>query len=187
MQTNILSLSSSEFLKTKIKPGWLKENESIKPPHYSPETFKLYTTWLYFCRIPVHNSNEDEDDKDKHVAEFRDLAAAYVLGEFLLDDQFKNCVIDTMFEKLKRSHEGAFLDAAPDMAAVIYTGTPEGSPARKAVVDVLGYSDDEAQLRKILPQLPNEFHCDLTIAFAAERRAKLLHKMKLRRCDYHQH
>jgi hypothetical protein len=110
-----------------------------------------------------------------------------VLGEDLVDDEFKNFVIDSLLRKLRGSHGDAFWDAAPKMISTIYAGTPEGSPARKLMADIFAYGVDGHQMAKLIPQLPQAFHFDLMISFATGRKAKPFPEVRLRRCDYHQH
>jgi hypothetical protein len=62
---------------------------------------------------------------------FVQLARAYVLGEKLIDAKFKNAIIDTFVAvgaKTRYNPIGECVD-------ILYEGTPEGSPARKMVVD----------------------------------------------------
>jgi hypothetical protein len=179
--------SSSGFLRAKLKPEWHEENGAVKLPDHSAAAFDIYVKWLYCRAIHLSESKDNEEDQYPHVSEFNLLAATFVLGEALLDDEFKNAVISTLLDKVRGPHGGAFFDSYNEMAKVIYEATPTGSPARKFIVDVFKSSANGAQTSKAIEELPHEFHRELTIAFATDRTAESLPKINLKRCDYHHH
>ena len=180
--------SSSEFLKAKLKSEWLEENGAVKLPDHSAASFDIYVKWLYCRNISLSESNDhDDENDDAHASDFGLLAAAFILGDALLDDAFKDAVISALLDKVRSAHWIGFFDSFTEMAKMIYEATPTASPARKFIVDVFKSSADGPRTSRAIEELPRDFHCDLTIAFATDRVAKPLSKISLKRCDYHHH
>jgi hypothetical protein len=85
---------------------------------------------------------------------FVELARAYVLGEKPIDVKFKNAIIDTFVAV------GTAMGYNPigERVDILYEGTPEGSPARKLVVDACGNMPMIAQTGlKSLRNVPRSF------------------------------
>ena len=180
--------SSSEFLKAKLKSEWLEENGAVKLPDHSAASFDIYVKWLYCRNISLSESNDhDDENDDAHASDFGLLAAAFILGDALLDDAFKDAVISALLDKVRAANWIGFFDSFTEMAKKIYEATPTASPARKFIVDVFKSSADGPRTSKAINELPHDFHCALTLAFATDRAAKSLPKITLKRCDYHRH
>jgi hypothetical protein len=117
-------LSSSPFLHAARKPEWTEGREK-KPIDLSDEdlfTFNIYAQWLYSHNLP------------RFLGPLR-LGNLYVLGEKLMHDEFQNSVVDEFISNAEIYGEVP----QGDTINVIYEGTPEGSPARRLMVDLWCY------------------------------------------------
>jgi hypothetical protein len=125
-------LSSSPFLHNASKPAWTEGREK-KPIDLSDEdslTFDIYAQWLY-----SHNLL-------RFMGALR-LAKLYVLGEKLMHDEFQNSVIDGLINNADGYRE----IPQGETVNIIYQGTPEGSPARRLMVDLCCYLMREKESR----------------------------------------
>lgn len=142
------------------------------------EVFSVYATWLYtnnFCIL----DNESR-------AQCRLLTKAYVFGEKVIDNAFKDAIIDSIVvsARVTRTFPGHLA------VARIYDGTPPGSPARKLMVDMhvwdghAGWIDLEN-----LEIFNKEFLADLSVALLTQRSkptSKTPYDVK-NSCAYHSH
>ena len=89
----------------------------------------------------------------------------------------------------------SFLDCMGDLVIIIYDGTPDGSPARKFLVD-LGKSLEHGQLSKMRGELHADFTFDLALAGAKadtqgadsrKRKRQPIPTIKEGLCDYYEH
>lgn len=151
---------ASEFFASAVKEEWKEgQKQRIPLPDDSASVVDLYLQWLYTRRIIIREGlveeqkvakeeKEDEEEggekkeeegeeegKDGH--EFDVLTGAFVFGEKVQDGDFKDAVVDALIHTV----------AAPDEKGVrwyptaqsvdrAYTGTPEGSPIRRLLVDM---------------------------------------------------
>ncbi|KAF1956607.1 hypothetical protein CC80DRAFT_388505, partial [Byssothecium circinans] len=121
--------SSSDFFKKALKPSRTSpypEPDTVELPTDTVETVELYTNWLYFKNIPA-SRKAHWFLRNHKVSEFTALVQAFVFGEKVMDSQFKEAVLFNI-EKIVTRDNSKF-PSAEDMA-VLYKGTPEGSPAR---------------------------------------------------------
>ncbi|KAF2130154.1 hypothetical protein P153DRAFT_315864 [Dothidotthia symphoricarpi CBS 119687] len=115
--------SSSEFFKNAMKPEW--RTDLTKPINLSnerPDTFEQYSRWLYTRRIVTTTNSR---------VTYVDLAHLYVLGEKILDKEFKDAVIHATID---RKMQGGNHPSASTIK-ILYEGTPANSPARRLMID----------------------------------------------------
>lgn len=105
------------------EPIDLKEEDS--------EIFSASVQWLYTHHI----------DSTFDTAKW---SQAYVLGEKLMDREYLDCVIETMMRECTK--RGEF--PGKINLEIIYEGTPEGSPARKLLVDFVCWMGNEKWIHK---------------------------------------
>ncbi|KAH8726650.1 hypothetical protein GQ44DRAFT_758602 [Phaeosphaeriaceae sp. PMI808] len=105
------------FFATALDPSPSKTLLSL--PNENPQTFKTYLTYLRTRKIPTSLA---------HPA----LAKLYVLGEALLDRAFQGAVMTAIMDNCEDVQDFPCAEAI----ATIYAGTPEGSPARRLLVDL---------------------------------------------------
>jgi hypothetical protein len=73
----------------------------------------------------------------KNGHEFKVLIGAFVFGEKVQDGDFKDAVIDALIHTVATpDEEGAFWYPTKQLVDRAYTGTPEGSPIRRLLVDM---------------------------------------------------
>jgi hypothetical protein len=114
-----------------MKPYWAKmrpDPKTIDMSHCNTELFSKYINWLYLKTIPMENVNSS-NNKD-----FQSLAGAYVLGEELMDVNFKNAITDTILAHM------LIEIPSPEMVKTIYDGTSEGSLGRRLMSDIYAYA-----------------------------------------------
>jgi len=75
-----------------MKPAWAElrpDPKTIDMSHCDTKLFSKYIHWLYFKTIPMERVKSPNDEC------FQSLAGAYILGEELMDVNFKNAITDT--------------------------------------------------------------------------------------------
>ncbi|EMD96675.1 hypothetical protein COCC4DRAFT_141917 [Bipolaris maydis ATCC 48331] len=120
--------STSDFLKNAMKPEWRADkNRPIDLSEENPKAVEIYCQWLYSGKIACC---------DNSLSTCTSICQLYVLGEKLMDQTFKNTVLDFIVKGL----DGDFgFRLTADGIKIIYEGTPKGSPARRLVVDICAY------------------------------------------------
>lgn len=117
---------TSDFFKRATKEEWSKSRadpDTIDLANDDFEVVKAYAHWLYFQQPPAPITH--------CVTKFPFLAKSYVFGEKVMDITFKNVVIDLVVAEAVASNT---IPASESMD-ILYLGTPEGSPARRLMVD----------------------------------------------------
>ncbi|PSN62885.1 hypothetical protein BS50DRAFT_577772 [Corynespora cassiicola Philippines] len=156
----------SEFFRSAMKPEWASQradSRTVDLPEDDPEAFSLYRTWLYTGKLPVlpeHASGApsppggDPSEESYHV-----LAYAYVLGERLMDVEFKNAIADAYVLYARGAAPGKRHYPSNEEIRIIYEGTTEACPLRKLLVDIW-YCRGKAEWIEQDPdaqELPKEF------------------------------
>lgn len=162
-----LVCASSKFFRSAVKPEWTSSKADPRAVDLSeevPGTFEIYVHWLYFKTLPTVRM----EPKANIASEYKDLARCYVLGEKLIDIEFKNAVLDSfadaMADQLLKEHRFPGVQEIN----IIYKGTMEDSPARELLVDIWAHHSLESW-NILLELLPAEFILDLTKAFITLR------------------
>lgn len=129
--------SSSDFFVSALKEHWnvSQEPKVIDLSTDTLQNIRLYTHWLYTHTVPITEQTCKEQGTDGASVEatWDILAAAYVLGEKIMDTTYKNAILSKMIEVLR------WLSCSPPASAVslIYGGTLPNSPARRLMADVV--------------------------------------------------
>lgn len=84
-------------------------------PDDDPKAFFVYQCWLYggvvdMSRVP-------------HGFQYKTLVQSYILGDKLLDDNFKDCVISSIMERLRRSRVFNI-----KLTSLVFDNNPAGAP-----------------------------------------------------------
>jgi hypothetical protein len=123
------------------------------------QTFRTYLHWLYTGNVDhiIAGGNGTIE-----------LSKAYVLGEKLIDPNFQNAVLDRIVQRTKGPEGRA---PGPTAVSIIYDGTPEGSPARRLMVDFCSYcaNGQWMNIERLSRHVPAEFMDDLVAALVAKR------------------
>ncbi|KAL7936955.1 hypothetical protein V8C35DRAFT_332213 [Trichoderma chlorosporum] len=179
---------TSVYFETALKDHWqTSPSEPVALKEEDPEIFEVYVHWLYFGTLPVQNDKPGLEGN----AEYVQLAKAYVLGDFLVDVNFKNAVMDTMFIKShSMASDGRRPHPAGPVIRYIYEKTPESSPPRRFLVDLFAYFGKAKWLEpKWISEddLPEQFIRDLLTAMFKHRRPPSEYKdSEMKKCQYHE-
>lgn len=131
------------------KPIFKEALEHLVPLSYhDPESFKLYLGWIYSHEINI--SSLDNKDTAKAVGD--SLIRAYILGDFLLDLDFKDAIIDAVNE-VQEEADG-YLRACLPLA---YAHTAEKSPLRRIIIDRMVYTKRDSPANFIARERADDF------------------------------
>lgn len=134
-----LICKSSAFFRSALSHGWKESKEqTVRLVEEDPEIFELYIHWLYRGMIAAFSARPD----DFGMAQYLQMARAYVLGDKLQDDDFCDAAIDVFMEGCQQAAWGIGCDTEicrDEVITNIYDNTPESSKLRQMVVDVHTY------------------------------------------------
>lgn len=112
----------------------------IELPEEDAEAFALYRTWIYTGQLailpePPYPSAPAPalEEVDQH---YHTLAYAYVLGEHLLDKQFKNAIADVYVLYARGMPPSSRYYPSHEEIRILYDGTGPNSPIRQLLVDI---------------------------------------------------
>ncbi|KAF1983945.1 hypothetical protein K402DRAFT_295395, partial [Aulographum hederae CBS 113979] len=87
--------SSSVIFDNALRPEWNESEERVVPLlDFDPETFDTYLKWLFTRKL--YKFRADQDTSSTHLCGAEWLNKAYALGDYVQDDDFKDCVLDGM-------------------------------------------------------------------------------------------
>jgi hypothetical protein len=117
----------SEFVRLALRGDWKEAQEQTIPlPEDDPSVFSVYQQWLYGGQIyTLCNTVFQVDD------EYKILVKAYILGEKIMDQNFKDSAADAIVEKLRflRRFDTSLTD-------LVFENTLSTSPLRRLWMDV---------------------------------------------------
>ncbi|KAF2007736.1 hypothetical protein P154DRAFT_419660, partial [Amniculicola lignicola CBS 123094] len=157
----------SEFFRNAMKPEWASQRQDgriVELPEDDPEAFSFYMIWLYSGRIPTLPDPHVPPTSESHHT----LAYAYVLGERLLDNDFKNAIADTYVLYARGMPPAKRFYPSNEEIRVIYEGTRESSPLRKLLVDIWACRGKHEWIEND-PDLPKDFMVEITKALLKAR------------------
>jgi hypothetical protein len=142
---------TSQFFAAALKKDWTEgQTRTLDLPEEIPEHMEYYCEYLYSDELPTKGFTHKKDG-DNMEAGFELLANLYVFGERRMDTKLRNAVAHEMLriQSLPLANPPGFgariapcvpcVPCVPSTATVniIYQSTPEGSPARRLMVDML--------------------------------------------------
>lgn len=136
---------TSDFFAAALKKAWIEgQTRVIELREETPENMEFYCDFVYTGQLPTRIFIKRDSGHGMAPA-FELLANLFVLGERRLDTKLRNAVICEMMRihKLPPTPPvlfgGSPFPSAPSTTSVniIYQGTPEGSPARRLMVDMV--------------------------------------------------
>lgn len=175
---------SSEYFKRVLKHEWASLRDDpdtidMGPTHTAGDV-KTYCNWLYSGKIPTRDFDDQGRAKSDYIfidlvspphpflhSELIPQATAYTFGEHIIDLSYKRSVLSTL---------AGVQISAPDYPcaeafAIIYDGTPEGSPARRMLVDMYAYGAVDSKCwSSAFEALPREALVDVLRAMVRVRR-----------------
>lgn len=117
----------SEFVRLALRGQWKEARErTINLPEDDPDVFAVYQQWLYGGLIHTCCDTSFSCTDDEYEA----LAKAYILGEKLMDDDFKDAIADAIVDKLRSLRR---FDTG--LTTLVFNNTPSGSPLRRLWMD----------------------------------------------------
>ena len=92
----------SDFVRLALRGDWKEAQERTIPlPEDDPNIFSVYQRWLYAGLVHTRpNSTASKTDD-----EYSMLVKAYILGEKIMDSNFKDSIADAIIEKLRLTHK----------------------------------------------------------------------------------
>jgi hypothetical protein len=157
-----LIINRSLFFKKAISGSWREaEDREVALPDDEPEVFALYIHYLYTGTLAA--KPDPIPPQYRGGLEYLRLTKLYVLAEKLQDiTQLKNSIIKNILDisKAIREDRGHHCPGQPCIS-VVYNGTPEGSPARRLLVDFWTYRAQGDWIAKSNSPLPEDFVHDL--------------------------
>lgn len=117
----------SEFVRLALRGEWKEARERTIPlPEDDPEIFAVYQRWIYGGLICTRYNNALSKTDD----EYKTLVKAYILGEKIMDQDFKDSIADAIVEKLRSLRR---FDAG--LTGLVFENTPSASPLRSLWMD----------------------------------------------------
>jgi hypothetical protein len=117
----------SEFVRLALRGEWKEaQDRTIPLPEDDPDIFLVYQQWLYASLIHTRPSSAPTKADD----EYRTLVKAYILGEKMMDGNFKDSVVDAIIEKLRWTRR--FDTSLTDL---VFDNTLPASPLRRLWLD----------------------------------------------------
>jgi hypothetical protein len=117
----------SDFVQLALRGEWKEARERTIPlPEDDPDVFSVYQQFLYGGLIYTSYKNAPSRPDD----EYKVLVKAYILGEKIMDQEFKDSIVDAIIEKLRtlRRFDTQLTDLVSD-------NTPFASPLRRLWMD----------------------------------------------------
>jgi hypothetical protein len=134
---------SSQYFRNAIKPGWGERRGCpgcLDLSQHDLESVMLYVRWLYSHELLIKLAEPGSYSDKEATPELRrthiELAQAYVFGERVMDNKFKNAVMSKFleFERVSKWTPGY------EAAVIIYEGTVAGSPIRRLLADLVAHN-----------------------------------------------
>ncbi|KAF5844944.1 hypothetical protein GGP41_008777 [Bipolaris sorokiniana] len=125
-------------------------------------------------------SQDPEPDSNMEVSmdtEYHLLSNCYVIGERIMDNGFKNAVVDALVEARPIGNTGNRRKPSVSTLTIIYTSTPEHSPARRLMANILV---------TFLTQMPFPFVNDLVEAFIENKYSSDMRSVRVDPKLYHE-
>lgn len=177
-------VSRSEFVRLALRHDWKEAQERcISMPEDDATAFEVYQTWLYTGTVFTNAVIDAQESDDEYGV----LVRAYLLGQKLMDNDFKDTIIDAIVNKLLTT--GLF-DIR--QTGTVYDNTPKGAPLRRLWLDIYRYQGQASWLHEELDDadISPEFLFDFSRlnlsrsgAFGTPAAPAYMNNI----CQYHQH
>ena len=178
--------TASRFVNTAVSEHWSgSQTRSVRLVDHDPEIFHVYVHWLYRKSLPVRLDSPGEAGNEEYLQ----LAKSYVLGDVLVDADFKDAVLDAFIDKSRsKATDGFNWYPAGSVVRHIYENTQDNSPARRLLVDMYTACGQSDWLTKhASPEdLTSEFLLDLAVSLL-DKRPCPGEVLKKDTCLYHEH
>jgi hypothetical protein len=183
----ILTLSS-KFFAAALRHDWRERTtNTIHLPTVNPRHFVIYMKWLYTCQLFI-KFPDDEKEGNHTTEEYPRWDALYKLGDFLQDDDSKDCLVDAALERIKHTNSVPY-----HIHKMIYNNSAKESVHRMFVVDLYMSIGDMEKLGAFAKDEEcGEFVGDLMLSCASALLEGRAHDKNLRvgaksRCQWHEY
>ncbi|KAI9661303.1 MAG: hypothetical protein M1821_009630 [Bathelium mastoideum] len=125
--------SNSEYFKAALNNNWQKsESLHAELPEDDGEVFGVYVNWLYSRKVEAFRGLDVGWSKSYEI-----LIEAFILGDKLLDIDFKDAVVDAIVHlTMKPDANGTWAIPPGKNVSRLYERTLKGSKARRMMVDL---------------------------------------------------
>lgn len=175
----------SDFFRTALNGQWAEsKTNSVLLPQHNPESFSIFTQYLYDGQI--YSAKDDEDDRVTAGAdwEWLRLLEAWRLGDSLLAPSFNDAIVDVVIAKIHQSYRYP-------IGMVKHTHYFGGKSAglRRLSLDIAIWVWEDEDYDTQLNDVPHEFLVDLAEALGKTREAGRKGEDPLENagCRYHDH
>lgn len=177
----------SRFFENALNGSWRESRDKrIKLPTDRPACFDIWIQWIYSGHI--YSKRGDEMTATIQNEEFNLLCGAYILGDMLQDDDFKDAVLDVLIDTTL-STEPVRLPTT--QARYVWENTPPQSSLRKLLIDMVVYMAGAEGFREQFRMGYNEdFYCDALEAMIKYRGVVIDQNQapfRTNACLYHEH
>jgi hypothetical protein len=105
-----------------MKERWLgPENRTIDLSEDRSDDFKLWLHWRHTRKIALGESG-DQTFRQRQTT-LNDIVHAYILGDKILDKDFKDALSDCFVEKICTTVEGKYFVLSPQYTQLLYEKT----------------------------------------------------------------
>ena len=170
--------ASSEFVDAAMRGPWQESQERvITLPDFDRHTFGIYFQWLVTGVVHSRSGPTDGNDRfivlDNVYGEILRLPQLCDLGHFLIDTDFRDTLNDIVTQCTSEMQKMLIM-FPPDYGSRFYNKTPEGSPTRNLVTDLIAWFIEKNQ-HTVLNMDQNTMHPDFTmdLLLAVSRRLAL--------------
>ncbi|KAK5989880.1 hypothetical protein PT974_08142 [Cladobotryum mycophilum] len=183
-----LVCASSRFFKKALSGDWKEaEDGRVRLEGDSPDVFEIYLHWLYRRTLPVRIDSPGHEGN----FEYLQLAKAYVLGDMLQADTFRDAAIDAIIKKATtKALDGATWFPVGNVIRYIYDNTVDTSKARRLLVDLYTHHGHGNWLCEWADaeDLPKEFLLELAVSLLDKRSSpNRAFVSGISTCEYHEH
>ena len=173
----------SEFVRLALRGEWKEAQERTIPlPEDDPKVFSVYQQWLYGGLIHTRYDNTRSKTDD----EYEILVKAYILGEKIMDQDFKDSIANAIVEKLRLLRR---FDTG--LTSLVFDNTPSASPLRLLWLDAYYCfgSPEWLDAESVGSPINTEFMVELSRHQMQHRTATLTFGSyaMFQSCTYHEH
>lgn len=182
--TESIIRNSSKFFDAALKKEWKEGQErTINLPEIRPEVFNVYLNWLVTGKLHVHDQSEVTPE---HRQTKTRLVEAYLLGDKILDVDYKEKVCDALAEDSLILRNAQLWVMGTRARRRLYEDTPAGAPVRRLLIVLLLMYQDVSPVVKA--DEPNALLHDIMSALVAGKPGSEKElREDIEACKFHEH
>ena len=134
--------ASSNFFDKALNTDWEEgRSRTVRLPECDEDDFGIYLNWLYFGKV---FASDEKEPKDSYTS--LNMVNMYILGDKLLDVDFKDAVCDAIAEDILVPKDGKTWIMNQATRLILYENTISGNPLRRLIVQALSKLQGTARL-----------------------------------------